>query len=356
MIKTNNLKIKKVIPIIAPRDLRQVFPVSDKAAEFVTLSRLNIINILKGSDPRLIVVVGPCSIHDPKATLEYADKLSHLSRELSDQLFIIMRVYFEKPRTTIGWKGLINDPDMNGSHQISKGLGIARNLLSNITEMQLPIATEMLDPITPEYLADFLSWGAIGARTSESQTHREMASGLSFPIGFKNGTDGNLQIAINAMKSALHPHSFLGINSEGKTAIIQTTGNQDLHIVLRGSEKKPNYRPEDITNTVKLLKESQLPPGVMVDCSHGNSGRDYQRQPFVLQQLLKQIESGQGNIFGVMIESNLKAGNQPIPYDLSLLEYGVSITDPCIDWQTTEEILRHAQGRLKACGGRPFTE
>jgi 3-deoxy-7-phosphoheptulonate synthase len=356
MIKTNNLKIKRVIPIIAPGDLRQVFPVSDRAAEFVTLSRLDIINILKGRDPRLIVVVGPCSIHDPKATLEYADKLSRLSRELSDQLFIIMRVYFEKPRTTIGWKGLINDPDMNGSHQISKGLGIARNLLSTITELELPIATEMLDPITPEYLADFLSWGAIGARTSESQTHREMASGLSFPIGFKNGTDGNLQIAINAMKSALHPHSFLGINSEGKTAIIQTTGNQDLHIVLRGSEKKPNYRPEDIANTVKLLKESQLPSGIMVDCSHGNSGRNYQKQPFVLHQLLKQIESGQGNISGVMIESNLKAGNQPIPNDLSLLEYGVSITDPCIDWQTTEEILRHAHGRLKACGGRPVTE
>ncbi|SEL94346.1 3-deoxy-D-arabinoheptulosonate-7-phosphate synthase [Syntrophus gentianae] len=354
MIKTNNLKILRITPVIAPRDLRQVFPVSNAAGQFVTESRQHIINILNGLDSRLMVVVGPCSIHDPKAALEYADRLAALSQELSDQLFIIMRVYFEKPRTTIGWKGLINDPDMDGSHQISKGLGIARSLLCAITAKNLPIATEMLDPITPEYLADLLSWGAIGARTAESQPHREMASGLSFPLGFKNGTDGNLQIAVDAIRSALHPHSFLGINNDGKSAILQTTGNPDLHIVLRGGSKKPNYMPEDISKTMDLLKKAQLSLNIMVDCSHANSGKDYQKQPVVLDRILSQIESGQGSICGVMIESNLEAGNQPIPKDLSLLKYGVSITDPCINWQMTEELLRHAHARLKGCGGRPL--
>lgn len=353
MIKTNNLKIRSITPIIAPNDLRQVFPLSDEAGEFVNLSRLHIKNILKGLDPRLMVVVGPCSIHDPKAAIEYAGKLAALSEELSDQLFIIMRVYFEKPRTTIGWKGLINDPDMNGSHQISKGLGIARQLLCAITDMGLAVATEMLDPITPEYLADLLSWGAIGARTTESQTHREMASGLSFPVGFKNSTDGNLQVAIDAMKSALHPHSFLGINREGRTSIIQTTGNPDVHMVLRGSSRKPNYMPEDIQKAVDLMVKAELHPSIMVDCSHGNSDKNHEKQPLVLERVLDQIAAGQGNISGVMIESNLEAGNQAIPKDLSLLKYGVSITDKCIDWRTTEKMLRHAHDRLKACGGRP---
>jgi len=354
MIQTNNLKIRRITPVIAPWDLRQVFPVSDAAGEFVTQSRQHIINILKELDPRLMVIVGPCSIHDPKAALEYADRLAALSRDLSDQLFIIMRVYFEKPRTTIGWKGLINDPDMNGTHQISKGLGIARNLLCAITAKKLPIATELLDLITPEYLADLLSWGAIGARTTESQPHREMASGLSFPVGFKNGTDGSLQIAVDGIRSALHPHSFLGINKEGKSAILQTTGNPDLHIVLRGGTKRPNYMPEDISRTLDLLRKAQLPLNIMVDCSHANSGKDYLKQPFVLDRILSQIESGQGSISGVMIESNLEAGNQPIPKDLSLLKYGISITDPCVDWRTTEEMLRQAHARLKACGGRPI--
>lgn len=355
MIKTNNLKIRSITPIIAPSDLRQVFPVSDEAGEFVNMSRHYIKNILRGLDPRLMVVVGPCSIHDPKAAIEYAERLARLSAELSDQLFIIMRVYFEKPRTTIGWKGLINDPDMNGTHQISKGLGIARYLLCAINEMGLPVATEMLDPITPEYLADLLCWGAIGARTTESQTHREMASGLSFPVGFKNGTDGNLQIAIDAMKSALHSHSFLGINKEGRTAIIQTTGNADVHMVLRGGTKKPNYMPEDIQKAIDLMLKSEIPPSIMVDCSHGNSEKDHEKQPFVLEKTIEQIENGQGNISGVMIESYLEAGNQPIPKNLKQMKYGVSITDKCIDWKTTEEMLRRAHGRLKACGGRPVT-
>jgi 3-deoxy-7-phosphoheptulonate synthase len=352
MIKTNNLKIKSITPIIAPTDLRQVFPISVEASECVSASREAIKNILNGKDPRLMVVVGPCSIHDTKGALEYAERLAKLSAEVSDQLLLIMRVYFEKPRTTVGWKGLINDPDMNGTHLISKGLGIARGLLAKITAMKLPVATEMLDPITPEYLADHLSWGAIGARTTESQTHREMASGLSFPIGFKNGTDGNLQIAIDAMNAALHSHSFLGINREGLTSIVQTTGNPDVHMVLRGGSKKPNYYPEDIKKTEEMLEKSGLFPTIMVDCSHGNSEKDHEKQPLVLENVVEQIAAGNRSISGVMIESYLEAGNQPMQKDLSLLKYGVSITDKCIDWQTTERMLRQAHATLKACGGR----
>ncbi|MBI1920392.1 MAG: 3-deoxy-7-phosphoheptulonate synthase [Geobacter sp.] len=351
MIKTANLNIKSITPIIAPADLRQVFPLSEEASEFVASSRAQIKSILAGTDPRLMVVVGPCSIHDLKGTLEYAERLATLARELSDQLLLVMRVYFEKPRTTVGWKGLINDPDMNGTHHISKGLGIARGLMLKITEMKLPIATEMLDPITPEYLADHLSWGAIGARTTESQTHRELASGLSFPIGFKNGTDGNLQIAIDAMIAALHSHSFLGINREGQTSIVQTIGNPDVQMVLRGG-KKPNYSPEDIANTEEMLKKSSLTPTIMVDCSHGNSGKDPEKQPEVLESVVEQIVSGNRSISGVMIESYLELGNQPIPKDLTQLKYGVSITDKCLDWAATEKILRDAHARLKKTGGR----
>lgn len=352
MIKTNNLKIKSITPIIAPADLRQVFPMNEGGSEFITESRDQIKKILRGEDKRLMVVVGPCSIHDPKGAIDYAESLAALSAELSDQLFIIMRVYFEKPRTTVGWKGLINDPDMDKSHKISKGLGIARALLCKITELRLPVANEMLDPITPEYLADMLCWGAIGARTTESQTHRELASGLSFPIGFKNGTDGNLQIAMDAMVAALHSHSFLGINREGLTSIVQTTGNPDVHIVLRGSGKKPNYQPEDIAKTEEMLAKGGLNPTIMVDCSHGNSEKNHEKQPAVLDAVISQIEEGNSSISGVMIESYLENGNQPLQADLSKLKYGISITDKCIDWQTTEKVLREAHARLKKCGGR----
>jgi 3-deoxy-7-phosphoheptulonate synthase len=351
MIKTNNLKIKSITPIIAPTDLRQVFPLSAESGACVSASREAINRILRGEDRRLMVVVGPCSIHDPKGALEYAGRLAELAREVSGELLLIMRVYFEKPRTTVGWKGLINDPDMNGSHLISKGLGIARGLLTKVTEMGLPVATEMLDPITPEYLADLLSWGAIGARTTESQIHREMASGLSFPIGFKNGTDGNLQIAIDAMKAALHSHSFLGVNRDGLTSIVQTTGNPDVHMVLRGGSK-PNYSPEDIAAAEQMLSKAGLTPTVMVDCSHGNSEKDFRRQPLVLKSVVDQIAAGNRTISGVMIESYLKEGNQPMPKDLAPLTYGVSITDSCIGWETTVETLREAHARLKACGGR----
>ena len=347
MIKTNNLKITGITPIIAPADLRQVFPLSAARAEFVNKSRERLKEILQRRDKRLMVVVGPCSIHDPDAAVEYARRLAALARRVDDQLLLVMRVYFEKPRTTVGWKGLINDPDMNGSHLISKGLGIARSLLLRITELEVPVANEMLDPITPEYVADMISWGAIGARTTESQTHREMSSGLSFPVGFKNGTDGNLQIAMDAMKAAQHPHSFLGINREGRTSIIQTTGNPDVHIVLRGGSRKVNYHPEDIAHTEESLHKNGLFPTIMVDCSHGNSSKDYQKQPEVLESVVQQMVDGNKSISGVMIESNLEAGSQKIATDLNQLKYGVSITDACIDWATTENILLAAHTQLQ---------
>ncbi len=346
MIKTNNLKISGITPIIAPGDLRQVFPLSEKNREFVQKSREQIKSILSREDKRLMVVVGPCSIHDTEAAIDYAKRLKTLSSMVSNQLLLVMRVYFEKPRTTVGWKGLINDPDMDSTHHISKGLGIARGLLSKITDLELPVANEMLDPITPEYVADMISWGAIGARTTESQTHREMASGLSFPVGFKNGTDGNLQIAIDAMKSAQHPHSFLGINREGRTSIIQTTGNPDVHIVLRGGSRKPNYHAEDIKLTEECLNKNGLFPTIMVDCSHGNSNKDYNKQSDVLEDVIQQIINGNSSISGIMIESFLSAGNQKVPADISQLQYGVSITDACINWETTERIILAAHDKL----------
>jgi len=352
MVRTNNLKITSVTPIIAPVELKQVFPQSEAAAEFVTRSRTQIQDILFNRDPRLMAVVGPCSIHDPEAALDYARRLAKLSREIADQICIVMRVYFEKPRTTVGWKGLINDPDLNGSHQISKGLGVARRLLGLINDLGLPVATEMLDPITPQYMADLLSWGAIGARTTESQVHREMASGLSFPVGFKNGTDGSLQIALDAMQSALHSHSFLGISREGRAAIVKTTGNQDVHIVLRGGSGGPNYSPADIARITTQLEKAGILSGIMVDCSHANSNKDHNLQGGVLTSVLEQIEAGNRSLVAVMIESNLEAGNQPMATDLAQLKYGVSITDKCIDWATTETLLRDAHARLKACGGR----
>jgi 3-deoxy-7-phosphoheptulonate synthase len=354
MIRTNNLNVSGVTPLIAPADLKQVFPLSEEAAVFVAEARQQVKDILWNKDPRMMVVVGPCSIHDPEAALDYAARLSKLGEELKDQLFIVMRVYFEKPRTTIGWKGLINDPDLNGTHQISKGLGIARSLLLNITAMGLPVATEMLDPITPQYMSDTITWGAIGARTTESQTHREMSSGLSFPIGFKNGTDGNLQIAIDAMGAACHPHSFLGINREGRTSIVRTTGNPDVHIVLRGGNNKPNYNQEDIAGVLQKLDQAEIKTSIMVDCSHANSFKDHTRQEKVLVSVIDQVAAGNGNIGSLMIESFLKEGNQKMAKTLEELEYGVSITDKCVNWETTERMLRHAHDALVQCGGRPL--
>jgi 3-deoxy-7-phosphoheptulonate synthase len=352
MKRTTNLNIRSLSPIIAPADLKQVFPLSEPAADFVTHSRQQIKDILHRRDPRIMVVVGPCSIHDPKSALEYADRLAALGSELEDQLLLVMRVYFEKPRTTVGWKGLINDPDLNGSHQISKGLGVARSLLCEITARRLPIAGEMLDPITIQYLSDLVSWGAIGARTTESQPHREMASGLSFPVGFKNGTDGNLQIAVDAMGAAQHPHSFLGIDREGRTAIVETTGNLDVHMVLRGGGDKPNYLPHDIDKAEALLQKAGLAPAIMVDCSHANSSKDHNRQEEVLTNVISQIVNGNGSICSLMIESHLEAGSQAICGNPRELRYGVSITDKCIDWATTERLLRHAHQELRGRGDR----
>jgi 3-deoxy-7-phosphoheptulonate synthase len=352
MIRTNNLNVSGLTPLIAPADLKQVLPLAEESAEFVAKSRAQVQDILWNRDPRMMVVIGPCSIHDPKAALEYAERLAKLNSELRDQLMLVMRVYFEKPRTTIGWKGLINDPDLNGTHLISKGLGIARQLMLNITAMGLPVATEMLDPITPQYMADTISWGAIGARTTESQTHREMSSGLSFPVGFKNGTDGNLQIAIDAMGAACHPHSFLGINREGRTSIVRTTGNPDVHIVLRGGNDKPNYQAAEIAKAQKKLDKAGIKTTLMVDCSHANSLKDHNRQEAVMQDVMEQVAAGNPNIGSLMIESFLKEGNQKMADRLEDLEYGVSITDKCVNWETTERMLRHAHSTLKACGGR----
>lgn len=348
MVQTNNLNVREVTPIIAPADLKQVFPLTEEGAAFVSQSRNAIKSILRGEDKRLMVVVGPCSIHDPKAAMEYAEKLAALSKEVADKLLVIMRVYFEKPRTTVGWKGLINDPDMDGTHKISKGIGVARQLFCAITDLGLPIASEMLDPITPQYLSDMISWGAIGARTTESQTHREMASGLSFPVGFKNGTDGGLKIATDAMAAACQPHSFLGINFEGRSSIVQTAGNPGVHIVLRGGNDGPNYSPKDLLTTIELLKKNKLPPAIMVDCSHANSNKDHLLQNEVLDNIVEQVTNGTPGISGVMIESNLNAGNQSIPEDLNELNYGVSVTDKCVDWATTAAMLIRTHKKLSA--------
>jgi 3-deoxy-7-phosphoheptulonate synthase len=353
MQQTNNLKIQSIIEVIAPRELKQVFPLSEKAANFVTQSRNQIQDIIHNRDPRLMVVVGPCSIHDAAASTDYARRLAALSAELKDQLLIVMRVYFEKPRTTVGWKGLINDPDLNDTHLISKGLGIARQLFCAITDLELPIATEMLDTITPQYFSDLISWGAIGARTTESQPHREMSSGLSFPVGFKNSTDGNLQIAMDAMSAAQHQHSFLGINGLGKISIVNTCGNPHGHIVLRGGSNGPNYQRADIAKTAEQLASRKLGSAIMVDCSHANSEKDHNRQEVVINDVLEQISAGNTDINALMIESNIAAGNQKVTAGCKL-KYGVSITDKCIDWDTTERLLRMAHAKLDQIGGRPL--
>jgi 3-deoxy-7-phosphoheptulonate synthase len=286
-------------------------------------------------------VVGPCSIHDPAAALDYAERLARLRVQLEDRLLIMMRVYFEKPRTTVGWKGMINDPHMDDSCDMREGLFRARRLLLDINALGLSAGTEMLDPITPQYIADLVSWTAIGARTTESQTHREMASGLSMPVGFKNSTEGNLQVAVNAIESARRPHSFIGITQEGMTAIVRTTGNPDTHVVLRGG-RKPNYDSASIEECGRILRQAQLEPRVMVDCSHAQTSKDYRKQPEVLGAVCDQIRAGSRSIMGVMLESFIEAGNQPLTNDRSQLRYGISVTDPCIDWPTTERCLLEA--------------
>ncbi len=341
----NNTNITSEKVLVTPEQFKSKLAISKTAQETVLNGRKTIQNILKHKDHRLIVVVGPCSIHDIKAAKEYALKLKALHDELSNDIYLVMRIYFEKPRTTVGWKGLINDPRLDGSFHVEEGLTKARELLLWLAELGLPAGTEALDPITPQYLSDLFSWSAIGARTTESQTHREMASGLSMPVGFKNGTDGSLSTAINALHSVSAPHHFLGINQAGQVTQIRTQGNTCGHIILRGG-KKPNCNKEDILACECILQDAKLMNNIMVDCSHGNSNKKPELQPEVISQLTSQIEAGNCSIIGLMIESHLFHGAQKIPDDLSQLTYGVSITDACIDWKTTEKSLREMSKKL----------
>ena len=340
MRPTHDLHVINNQPLIAPITLSQELPLGDAASELVANTRDAIRAIFRGEDRRVLVVVGPCSIHDVTAAKEYATRLLHLRSELRGQLEIVMRVYFEKPRTTTGWKGLINDPHLDGSHDMNAGLRMARQLLLHLAEQGIPAATELLDPITPQYIADTISWTAIGARTTESQTHREMASGLSMPVGFKNGTDGSLGTAINAMLSASHPHRFLGINHEGRASIVSTTGNPDGQIVLRGGKHGPNYSATHVTAAATACRAQKLCDRVMIDCSHDNAEKDHLRQSAVINDVAAQISAGNTAVSGVMIESHLVAGKQPIPNDKRQLVYGQSITDACVDFATTERMLR----------------
>jgi 3-deoxy-7-phosphoheptulonate synthase len=342
----HNVNVTAEHTILTPDELRILLPVTQQAHDLVLASRATVRRIIDGSDSRLLIVVGPCSIHDPVAAIEYAQRLKQLAAELADTLFIVMRVYFEKPRTTTGWKGLINDPHMNSSFAIEDGLKKARRLLLDLAEMGMPAGTEALDPITPQYLSDLITWSAIGARTTESQTHREMASGLSMPVGIKNGTDGGLSVAINALLAISTPHNFLGIDGKGRCAIVKTRGNPYGHVVMRGGTK-PNYDADAIGLAEQALAARKLAANIMVDCSHGNSNKDHARQPLVLEDCIGQICAGNRSIIGMMLESNLHAGTQTIPQDLAQLRYGVSVTDACIDWSTTESALREARHKVR---------
>lgn len=344
-----NLNIKQIDPLPTPAMIKEELPITDRAADLVAKSREEIQDIIQGRDQRMLAIIGPCSIHDRKAAREYALKLQKLREEVQDEIVIVMRVYFEKPRTTVGWKGLINDPHLDGTYEVVEGLKLARAILLEFTdEIGLACSTEMLDPVAPQYLADLITWSAIGARTTESQIHREMASGLSMPVGFKNSTTGDLQVAINGIKSSLSPHSFIGINQEeGKACVFHTRGNKDAHLVMRGGSRGPNYTEEHIKAAEQQLENARIETGIMVDCSHANSNKDHTKQAVVLEDIIKQKKEGNKSIVGFMLESNLEGGNQPIPEDRSLLKYGVSITDKCVNWETTEEIVKKAAEELK---------
>ncbi len=345
---TDNINVASNTPLITPAALKQAVPASEQALQTVNDGRDTIRAILDRKDPRVFVVIGPCSIHDTEAALDYAKRLKALAEELDDTLYIVMRAYFEKPRTTVGWKGLINDPYLNDSFKIEEGLHIARKVLIDLSEIGLPLATEALDPISPQYLQDLIAWSAIGARTTESQTHREMSSGLSGPVGFKNGTDGGLEVAINALGSVAHPHRFLGINSDGAVSVVETKGNAYAHLVLRGGSNGPNFDSVHVALAEQELEAAGLAKNIMIDTSHANSNKDHKQQPLVLDNIAHQIADGNQSIVGVMIESNIGAGNQKVPADLSELQYGVSITDKCIDWETTEQSLRNMRDTIKA--------
>jgi 3-deoxy-7-phosphoheptulonate synthase len=343
----HNINVVAKTDMPTPAEVKAEVPLDAVTENAIVAHRQVLHDILDGRDPRLFVVVGPCSIHDIKAANEYAERLKALADEVSDTIVVLMRVYFEKPRTTVGWKGLINDPDMDDSFHVEKGIYKARKLLMHLTDLGLPTATEALDPIMPQYLGDLITWTAIGARTTESQTHREMASGLSTPVGFKNGTDGSLDVAINALRSAEQPHHFMGINQEGRIAVFQTRGNAYGHVVLRGGGGRPNYDSVSIALCEQELDKAGLPKRIVVDCSHANSNKDHNLQPLVARDCVEQVVNGNRSILGLMLESHLGAGNQKLGEDLSKLEYGVSVTDACIDWETTENVLRQANELLK---------
>ncbi|HCE40044.1 3-deoxy-7-phosphoheptulonate synthase [Alloalcanivorax profundimaris] len=346
-IQVDDINIESQEVLVTPRALKEELPLSDGALNTVLQGRQQIRDILDRKDPRLFVVIGPCSIHDPKAALEYAERLKKLAADVDDALFLVLRVYFEKPRTTVGWKGLINDPYMNDSFKVADGLHIARKLLLDVAELGLPAATEALDPTTPQYIQDLISWSAIGARTTESQTHREMSSGLSGPVGFKNGTDGSLDVAVNAMLSVRHPHRFLGIDPDGRVALTTTKGNQYGHVVLRGGGGKPNYDSVSVALAETALDKAGVSTNIMVDCSHANSNKDPSLQPLVMENIGNQILEGNTSIVGLMVESHLKQGNQKIPANLEDLEYGVSVTDGCIGWDTTEQAVRDLADKVR---------
>jgi 3-deoxy-7-phosphoheptulonate synthase len=337
-IRTDDLRISSLHQLIAPVILIDQLPITDEAAEVVADARRQAEAILKGRDNRLLAVVGPCSIHDPEAALEYADLLKALAEDVRDDICLIMRVYFEKPRTTVGWKGLINDPGLDNSYNINRGLHVSRKLLLDLAARGVAAGNEFLDSITPQYYADLVAWGAIGARTTESQIHRELASGLSMPVGFKNGTGGNIQIAIDAIQAARQPHHFLSVTKSGDTAIVETTGNDTCHVILRGGSNGPNYDAETVRETKKKLIAAGLDPYLMIDCSHANSSKDYRRQPEVAAEIAAQIAGGETAIASVMIESHLKEGAQKMD-DLAALEYGKSVTDACVGWDTTVEMI-----------------
>jgi 3-deoxy-7-phosphoheptulonate synthase len=344
---TGNLNIASNEAIITPGRLTTDLPLQGVALDSVKRARSTIFSILDRSDSRLFVVVGPCSIHDADAAIDYARKLKVLADEVQDTLYIVMRVYFEKPRTSIGWKGLINDPYLDDSFKIEDGLRKGRKLLLDIVEIGLPTSTEALDPISPQYMQDVIAWSAIGARTTESQTHREMSSGLSSSVGFKNGTDGGLMVAVNAMQSVSSPHRFLGINSEGQVSVVTTKGNSHAHVVLRGGSKGPNYDSVHVAQCEKALEKGGVSQNIMIDCSHANSSKDPDVQPLVLKDVTHQILEGNKSIIGVMLESNIHGGNQSIPEDLADLKYGVSVTDACMDWETTEQAILDMAEKLR---------
>ena len=344
---TENLNVGAFDTMPTPAEIHARLPISEKAAHTVTHGRNLLRKILDRKDPRIFVVVGPCSIHDPVAGMDYARRLKALSDEVGDVLQIIMRVYFEKPRTTVGWKGYINDPFMDDSFRVDIGMQKAREFLLQINELGLPTGTEALDPISPQYYGDLITWTAIGARTTESQTHREMSSGLSTPVGFKNATNGDLSVAVNAILSSSRPHSFLGINTAGQVAIVRTKGNAYGHVVLRGGDGRPNYDTVSVSIAEQAMVKAKLPANIVVDCSHANSSKKPELQPLVMADVVNQIRGGSKSLVGVMIESNIEAGNQPIPADLSQLKYGCSVTDGCVGWDTTEKMIRDAAVLLR---------